>query len=140
MTGPWNIDPDEIPADSRTRTRKRRLQAVGLGFWGLFAGSLTVLLVAGTNDLTTAETASLVGLSLGTALVAIVLGGLALLVLRYLPSIIAKILFTVAFLAVLALVLPQFVAVALAEFSVFEGVPTEAKQPLLDLLETLTEE
>ncbi|MFC7058483.1 hypothetical protein [Halovenus salina] len=137
MTGPWDIDPEQVPADRRTQVRRRRLRAVGLGLWGLFAGSVTVLLVSGTDDLTTGEIASLLGLTVGTALLAVVLGALALLVLRYLPSIVAQIVFTLAFLAVLSLVLPQLVSFALDEVSLFEGVPTETEQPIGELVESL---
>lgn len=137
MTGPWGIDPEQIPADRRTRTHRRRLQVVGLGLWGLFAGGLSVLLVSSTDDLTNAELASLLGLTAGTTVAAVVLGGLALLVLRYLPSIVAKIAFTVVFLAVLSLVLPQLVAFALDRFTLFEGVPTDTEQPLVELAESL---
>lgn len=132
MTNPWRIDEADIPADRRAQARRRRLRIAGLGLWGLFAGSITVLLVSGTDDLTTAEIASLFGLTVGTA---IVLGGLALLVLRYLPSIIAKAVFVVIFLFVLSLVLPQVVSLALEEVTLFEDIPTDTEQPLLDLLD-----
>ncbi|MFC7071475.1 hypothetical protein ACFQJ7_16310 [Halovenus rubra] len=140
MANPWDIDPENIPADSRTQRRRRRLQVVGLGLWGLFAGSITVLLVSSTESLTTAETASLLGLTLGTAVVAVVLGVLALLVLQYLPSIIAKFVFLFVFLAIFSLVLPQLVTLALDQLSLFEGVPVDTKQPLLDLIDSLLNE
>ncbi|MXR52284.1 hypothetical protein GRX03_11805 [Halovenus sp. WSH3] len=136
MPNPWTFDEDEIPEDPRKRRRRRRMRLVGAFFWGLFVAGVTVLLAADTGGLTRTETLSLVALSLGTALVAVGLG-VVLLVLLGTFSILGKAVIGLVGLGVFFVALPAGVSFVLDNVSLFEGVGTGAEQPFVDLVRSL---
>lgn len=135
MPSAWEIDEDDIPEDKRLQTRKRRLRIAGLGFWGLFAGSLSVLLVTDTSNLTIMEFVSLAVLSLGGAIVAVGVGVLMYMFLQKF-AILGQIVFGLLFLLIFFVALPPLVSLVIENVSLFDGISTKSDQPVLELLKS----
>lgn len=136
MSNPWTIDEDRIPEDGRAKTQRRKLQALGLVLWGLLIAGVTVLLAADTGSLSRTELLSLVALSLGTALVAVGVGAL-LMVLLSKFSILGKILTGLVGIVVFFVLLPAAASFVLDQLSVFEGLHSGTDQPFVDLIRSL---
>jgi hypothetical protein len=136
MSNPWTIDEDRIPEDERAKTRRRRTQALGLVMWGLLISAITVLLAADTGSLSRVELLSLVALSLGTALVAVGVGALLLILLSRF-SILGKILTGLIGMFAFFVLLPAIVSLVLDQLSVFEGLGSGAEQPFVEFIRSL---
>lgn len=136
MPNPWNIDEEEIPDDPRKRSQQRKMRVIGVLFWGLFIAGVTVLLAADTGGLTRVEVLSLVALSLGTALVAVGVGALLLVLLQKF-SILGKAVIGLVGLLAFFVVLPAGVSFVLDNVSLFDGVGEGSEQPFIDLVRSL---
>jgi len=136
MSNPWNIDEDRIPEDGRAKTQRRKLQLLGLTLWGLLVSGVTVLLAADTGSLSRTELLSLLALSLATAVVAVGIGAL-LMVLLSRFSILGKIVTGIVGLFAFFFILPAAVSFVLDQVPAFEGLGSGAEQPFVEGIRSL---
>lgn len=140
MQNPWSLDDDDIPTDPSVRSRNRRLRIVGFLVWGLVIGSLAVVVVSDTSELTAGQAAFLAGLAVGTAAVVLLLSWLGMKLFGIVGvefGVGARLFFGLLFLLLLFTVLPPLLSVLLENVSVFEDIPVDSDNPLGDLLEML---
>lgn len=140
MQNPWSLDDDDIPTDPSARSRNRRLRIIGVGLWGLVIGSLAVVVVSDTGELTAVQAALLAGLAVVTAVVVLLLSWIAMKLFGMLGvgfGIGARLFFGLLFLLFLFTVLPPVLSALLENVSVFEGIPVDSDNPVGELLEWL---
>jgi len=140
VQNPWSLDDDDIPTDPSARSRNRRLRIIGVGLWGLVIGSLAVVVVSDTGELTAVQAALLAGLAVVTAVVVLLLSWIAMKLFGMLGvgfGIGARLFFGLLFLLFLFTVLPPVLSALLENVSVFEGIPVDSDNPVGELLEWL---